>query len=287
MIKRLIVLAVSLVWLQANAATIDTNVEFLEGGSLTFDDPVSGPPPGTVSSGFVLPDIEGTGHSFDGGSGGARAIATDAGVTAVVADAGFSDGSSVDQVLRAEATFGELVTNTGLVAQDFFYDFTINGPRLHISDFAVVGPGDAAAPVATYNAEVRVNGTAVFSSSASLNGGLGGQVLTSSGTPFSTTGIAALGTNEWGVEYDDFSTTLLLGNFAPGETFLFETFVEVSVSAYGFELGGLAQVGDPGDISSGGVGGTISGGGTAVPGPMTLLLLGAGLLGFGIKRRSV
>ena len=133
-----------------------------------------------------------------------------------------------------------------------------------------------------------MNGAAVFSSSATLNGGIGGQVLNQSGTPIANSGIVPISFNIWEVAFDDLAGLANLGTFAPGESFDFEIYVSAASSAFGFELGASASVGDPGDITgSGGVGGRIIPsipGAAPVPAPATIALLAVGLLC--VRRRT-
>jgi hypothetical protein len=112
----------------------------------------------------------------------------------------------------------------------------------------------------------------LFSSSAALNGGVGGTVLSETGTPFGNGGILNPTFGLFEVQFDNYSGNLFLGNFAAGQTFLFETLVSVSVSASPFKLGGAAFIGDPGDINSPGFNRQISssGGGHLSQNPQRL-----------------
>jgi len=263
--KKVLVLAAVLFSLtHAHALTIGTDAQYTQGGSVVVSDPKTGPPPGTLVSQALVPSSDGTGLGFSG-PGFAKA-ANFSGITAVKAEALFFSGQGVDHTVHAQATFSETVTNGEGGARDFFYNFKVVAPNLLLVDFAGASPGQPGAPTATYNVEVKVDGNTLFNSAATFNGGINGVVLTKTGVDFGSTITGMNGDSIREAQFNDHSGNLFLGNFAKNDSFIFETLIEVSVSAFGFELGGQAFVGDPGDIGvdSPGLSGVI-----VVPEPMS------------------
>jgi len=278
------ILAAALFAHPAGAVTLSTDADFTVDGVTLLDDPNSAAG-GTVTSNVTSADPNVAAYDFSG-PGYARAANVD-GITAVDANAAYADGQNVSHVMRAEAVFADTVTNGSGSAQDFFYDFTVFGPVLELADFAGIGIGPQEIR-ASYLIEIRVDGSAVWSSSATLRGGDVSSTLDQSGVILNSTAIGAA-PGIFGFAFDDLTTSVLLGNFAGGASFAFEALVEVSVDARGFETGGRARIGDPGDIGAApGVSGVIraqDGGGSPVPAPGTLLIVATGVLLLGAARR--
>lgn len=277
------ILAAALLAQSAGAVTLTTNADLTIDGTTILDDPNSAAG-GAVTSTVIDPSAFSIDFNRDGY---ARAINID-GVTAVDANALFADGLPLRHVMRAEAVFADTVTNTSGAAQDFFYDFTVFGPVLELGDFAGLetGPQEIRA---SYLIEIRVDGSAVWSSSATLRGGNVSSTLDQSGVILTSTAIGA--PPVFGFDFDDLSTSVLLGNLADGASLDFEALVEVSVDTPGFEAGGRARIGDPGDVGTAptpGLSGVIraqDSGGSPVPAPGTLLIVATGALLLGAARR--
>ncbi len=275
------------------ALVLETNAEHLVGGSVLHDDPQSDISPASITSTFTLPNTVGSGIAIDGSftMGGPYATASnDSGAGAVAAGGLFYAGNAIHE-MRATSRNTDTVINDSGATQEFFYDFTVNGPGLYLADFAGTGvsPG---APVSRYDITVLVDGLPMWESSAILEGGLLGHSLTESGTDLGGT-YDAISSNLFGYRFGDYSDTISLGIFNDGDSFVFETVMSVSISAFPAELGGLAFIGDPGNIV--GMGGnifsqTVGGGGgggptTTVVEPGTYALLGVGLLGLLLSAR--
>jgi hypothetical protein len=75
------------------------------------------------------------------------------------------------------------------------------------------------------------------------------------------------------------------GSLAPGETVTITTTLLASVIAPGFETGARAYIGDPGDLTAGGLSGVLNI--SAVPVPAAVWLFASGLLGLvAVARRK-
>ena len=78
-------------------------------------------------------------------------------------------------------------------------------------------------------------------------GGFVSHVLNTSGTSLSPAFVG--GGSTFGYDFDSAVGTLNLGTFNPGESVTVEYEMVAQVDTPGFELGGLAQVGDPFDLT--------------------------------------
>jgi hypothetical protein len=266
-------------------ATLTTNAEYQRGGvpPLSLEDPRNGVSPDTISSRV---------ETFDGGASVqppppepfvlAFGSATNAaGDMAVNVDGILVNGTRPRSILRAEATTTTSVTNNGsLPVDDLTYKFFISAPQLNVFDFARPSLEDEL-PRASYEVEISVDGDELWRSAATLIAGgnfiprleeegvdLGGVI-----TPDLPT------SNRYTAQFDDFdmtSTGLLLPALAPGESFDVQSRITVEISTFPFELGGLAFIGDPGDIGNAqGFSGVISSGtppDSVIPEPTSALI---------------
>ncbi len=203
-------------------------------------------------------------------------------------------------------------TNTSGIAQNYFFDFTINRGSLSAYDYAGLN-GDFIQ--AGNDVAITLNGTAIFTSTANLRNDDSGANLVTTGT--------VLGSYSSGSEsyfWGPYTDTLDLGVFGAGETFTLEydilTFADGDIvnrvcdndgyggygevgNGYGEVIGddgyGLcdmsyarSQFGDPNNINSipAFTGVTFTGvPTTSVPEPGTLFLMGSGVLGLAFARR--
>lgn len=264
-----------------SAPVLSTDAQFIVGDTLVANDPASGPPPATISSGLTT--AQGSSVDF-AGDAFAHAVST-TGVGAVRADGVFAFGDS-DHELRATASFGETVSNSSATTQNYFYDFNVFGPLLEIDDYAF-GSG----ATVEYSIQIELDGTTIWNSAATLLGGAGGFSLTQTGTDLGASFFClSSGCDEtspgtrFGYTFGDFSDRLSLGAIANGDSFTLETIMAVSVSTPPFEKGGLALIGDPGSIgTSPGISGSVG----VVPVPAAVWLFGSGLIGLvGLARRK-
>lgn len=256
--------------------TYDSRAEYgAKGGVPVLSDTDNGPPPAIIVSQIEVPASNGQAVSSFGPATARAAVAF--GFAAVAMD-GFFFNPSVSptgQLLGESHTF-ESVTNTSTMAQNYSFNFLVKAPFLRLADFAGAGPGTVNAPEAGYAVEFLLDGRVVFSSSALLRGGQLGTTLSETGTDL---GGNAYVPGDMMVSFDDYRSTILLGTFAPGQSFVFETRYTAVVSAASFELGGMASIGDPNDLTGGGSSGGIEV--TPVPEPATwaFMLLGLAALG--------
>lgn len=263
----------------ANSITLNTDAQYFIGGGLIDGDPMTSPG-GTITS--LVTTTNGGTIDF---SGDAFATAVNSnGITAVQANGILVSGGSQIHELRAEAIFSEEFTNNSGITQSYTYDFFVPAPSLRIADF-VFGPDATISYNMAINVIANSTSTPLWNSSAILQGGRPGFTLTELGTDLGGTFVCFdTGCDPsnpgaiFGYDFNPFSDILSLGTFANGESFTLEVLVEVSVSTLPFELGGFATIGDPGNVSGEGFGGTI----TSQPVPEPLTILGVGTaVGFG------
>lgn len=266
-------------WAMPAAAqlTYDSRAEFSAKGGVPvlLSDTDSGPPAAVIVSQIEVPATFGQAVSSFGPATARAAVAF--GFTAVAVDGFFYNPSaSPTGQLLGEARTSETVTNSSGTAQNYSFSFLVKAPFLRLADFAGAGPGTVNAPEASYEVEFLLDGQVVFSSSAMLRGGQLGTTLVETGTDL---GGNAYMSGDQMVSFDDYSATISLGTLAPGQSFVFETRYTAIVSAASFELGGMASVGDPNDLSSNGSGGGIDVTPVPEPGTWALMLLGLAAVG--------
>jgi hypothetical protein len=257
--------------------TYDSRAEYSPKGGVPvlLSDTDSGPPPAVIVSQIQVPSSDGQAVSAFGPATARAAVAF--GFAAVAVD-GFFFNPSVNPTgqLLGETLTSETVTNTTPIDQKYSFNFLVKAPFLRLADFAGAGPGTVNAPEAGYEVEFLLDGQVVFSSSALLRGGQLGTTLTETGTDL---GGNTYMPGDQTVTFDDYTSTIQLGTFAPGQTFVFETRYTAVVSAASFELGGIASIGDPNDLAGGGSGGGIEVTPVPEPGTWAMMLLGLAAVG--------
>lgn len=230
----------------------------------------SGPPPSSIVSLFQL--------STNSNSLQAKAAADVSGVSGVSVSGAFASPSLGINYAAAEASITYTSINTSGAAANYQFSFLLSGPRLELQDHDGLNSGDYGAPTAIYLAEIFVNGTPFWHSSATLNGGVVGHTLTKDGTDLGGTFFTVHSNSDFGYQFNNFSDVLALGSVADGETLTVKAVLSVSLVSGGFELGSSANIGDPNDLSGTfGLGGNLS----VVPEPssFSLALAGAALIG--------
>jgi hypothetical protein len=265
---------------RADSILLETSASYSAAGSQVAsddDDATSG----AISSGIAVPSSFGQGLPPVFGDGYATASANDQGVSAVTAAAAFY--SVDDNLLEAQAVVTRTATNTGTSGQSYSFNFTINGPTLvaHVYDGGL--PSDPGAPALTFEVLVRSGANVLWQSTATLLGGF----TTNDGLllELQEGGVDLGGTqfiessNVGGYRFDSFSGSVDLGEVAAGASVDVETILRVRVAARGTELGGLASIGDPNDLSgNGGFSGGIVASSAVIPEPSTASLMGVGAL---------
>ncbi len=238
-------------------------------------------PMGTSSSPFDLTSRVATSEGNDiGFIGDAFAqseifgggITTSSGMsTSVVAEGLFAGGVPFYELV-AETTYTEILPGS---LTPSLYEFFVTGPVLQIIANGNLSPG--ARPVVDYTISITKNGVVQFESSATMDGDFDEVNLTKSGVDLGGTPFPVpIG---WRSEFSSFVGTF---NVTGGDQI--DYLLRAKVSTFGFEAGGLATVGDPGNLE--GAGGGIRNGNTVVPEPSTLCVwsgLGIVLL---IRRRN-
>ncbi len=249
--------------------------------------------PAWVSVGEYESDA--TGQGFASGSG---------------SDDGFMfSRASGDGFFSAEGYIQQTVefTNTSGIAQNYFFDFTINNGALSTYNYVPLLAGEYVQ--AGNTVAIQLNGADIYTSNATL-------LTDDTGSSLTTTG-SVLGSYTAGSDYYSWGTysgTLDLGVFNPGESFLLEydifTFADSNVdrldSGYGEcgyggwggdelwlveECGGWfvtsagSRFGDPNGISGMPINPTTVTS-TSVPEPGLLFLLGGGVAGLAFARRN-
>lgn len=182
----------------------------------------------------------------------------------------FSGGAARDSVF-ASSVFSESIVHQGATAADYQFRIFLKDMALQVTDFAGAAsqPNPFSDPTsraigARISYDVAVNGVTMFRFVGDLFGGRGGSTVDLSsgvdgvapdgsvvssalGFTRSTSGPSSL------VDFSDLTGTLDVGRFAPGEAINLVATMRAEISAPPFELGGIAVIGDPNDLSSGGV----------------------------------
>jgi hypothetical protein len=181
-------------------------------------------------------------------------------------------------VLMATATMTDTYTNTLSSDVALTYHFFLDELQLIVADYAGAAAGVPGAPQVSYDMEILGNGSSLWSSSATLEGGMGGLLLTEAGTDLGGTYFDEYGL--FGYNFDFYSDILNLGTLGSGESYDIVATLAVSITTAPFELGGKAGFVDPGGfLGLEGFQSTPTGGPgpDPVPEPATLLLLGSGI----------
>lgn len=182
------------------------------------------------------------------GEGSSAAFINQNGVSAVFAQASSANGQTGNSNFARASWSGTIVNDTGF-AQNYRLSFSLPDIRLELS-----GSGSDSSPDhmhARYLVEIRLNGNAIFHSNAELSGGRNDFVLSEGGTDL---GGVQFGNppNDFTFGFDFGSQTLRLldlTSLSDGGSFLLETLIQTDVDYPGFEVGALARIGDPGNIS--------------------------------------
>jgi len=269
----------------ATAGTISAHAEIAETSTGVVDSETHGPGPGIAGSYFA-----------DAGMGGweppplAMAYMNTGGVGAVFADGVWSDGG--EYTMEAKATWSDTITNTSGGPLSYDYGFSLTPARLTIYDW-VNGP----TMLAAYEVRILLNGSAIFESTAELEGLRAGITLSETGTDLGGTsfGLDSSGVpagNVFGYDFGSYSDTLSLGSLADGASLIISYEIIARVFAPGFESGAGAYIGDPNDPgSTPGFSGAITTSDIGqplmapLPAPFALTAVGLGLLALGRRMR--
>ena len=251
----------------------------------TQSDPQGPATSGSLTSSVSAPDGANTAFS---GPAYATAAADASGHSAVVADGNFPSGNASNS-LTATASHSQQFTNSTGASQSFLYNFSIFGPTLTLSDYAGLAAGDPNPPLSSYySVEITVDHGAgaatVWNSTGVLTGGRLGHILTTDGTnPFSGALFGA-GTNIFGYNFTGANGSISDIALA-GETITITSTLIAGMTGPGYEVGGMATIGDPNNLS---LGGGLTGSLTVVPVPAAVWLFASGLLAMlGVVRRRV
>ncbi|GEM_PF-5834650 len=174
------------------------------------------PPLSDTASGSGSPPVEATSYSSDG--------IFDSWATTAGDDTGWMYAQSVGSgFFQASTTLkqSETFTNTLPVPALYTFDFNIAPGSLLVNNWDPLLPGEIV--WSGYSASILVNGTALWTSAAEL-------LMDDAGVTFNSTGEVLGSYTPGSVEYSwsDYSDTLFLGVFAPGESltvdYLIQTF---------------------------------------------------------------
>lgn len=162
-------------------------------------------------------------------------------------------------------------------AGDYFWDFTLTNGRLAIL-------GQATNMTAGYSLSIFIDGNQAWNSIFEIKTNSQGLMTTYlNGTDLGGNNFIVVGSEgleEAGFEFASFSDYLDLGFFELGDSFDLVYSVETYVSGPAYGFGAESYWGDPTDLTSGGMSGTLRlTGNQPVPEASTLLLLGSGLAG--------
>ena len=267
---------VCLVCVQVQADEIEARTYYSFAGGADIDEAA------LTSNTLGAPIVSGLTEFGLYGSATPRAMATLdlGGMTGAVLADGFFFGGPLDNIVRAVDTLSLDITNPGA----YSFAFAIPESYIEISDAAGIGPMNPGAPAARYEVRVSVNGLVRWLSAARIQGGQLGAVFERTGVELNETYYTDGGSVQ-GYTFDAFGTSVDLGILQAGDVVSYMLWTEVT--SWGFELGGVAAIGDPNQLlfSSGQL--IRSGGpGNPIPEPNSLLLLaaGVGLLAW-LKRR--
>ena len=236
---------------------------------------------GPATAGSLLStSVDAGGSSLDfSGDAVSRAVGDENGLAAVSTEGVYACGSCLF-LQTADSLSESSFTNTSASAVTFTYDFFINGPLVELVDFAIVDEFAGLSSNAQASVTMTTSGGASdsFFASLLLTGGLGHHTVDAVGgnTTFFNTA------NGFGYKMDDL-TGVFTGTLAVGESVTFETSLLASIAGPGFEVGGIAKIGDPNNLAiTPGVSNGFSVSSVPVPSPTTawLFLVGLGLLVF-------
>jgi len=235
--------------------------------------------------------------------GFARAEQNVFGFSTVRTDANFFGPGSGPRTLIAETVFAESITNTTGVTQNYAFDIFLKDMFVDIYDFGGVsalapnpfdGPSDAIGGRLSY--EVTINGGTVYAFIAEVWGGNAGvSVDQSKGTdgvaPDGSIVSSTLGTTgrsesfAGGFGFESFFATIDAGTFANGESIDLVATMQAEITAFPFEQGAVANIGDPNDLSGSGVGPLTAASVPPIPLPAGAWLLLGGLGALAAMRR--
>jgi len=267
-----------LVWTltPAFALQMNTSAEYF----LDYTPPETATDPDTGSSGTVSSSVS-SGDPQDFNGIAASASGNDAGHIAADANYLLASGGMAHSA-DASVTWSESYTVGS--AGNYSWDFNITNGKLTIFDWC-------SGPImrAGYEISILVDSSQVWASAFEVAGGMGGTITTQSGTDLGGVYFADDPTwpNIMGYEFSSYSGSLNLGYMNAGDSFDLAYTLNVYVGGPGFETGAEAYFGDPNHLTGGGMDGELKGGGTTVPEPATMLLLGFGLIGLAGLRRKM
>jgi PEP-CTERM motif len=257
-------------WLDGVSQAVDSNTS----SGANISSLVNAP----ASSGVHLADFSqpAFAHSLANGDGTVRATV----------EGYFWDGAPFHELSSAATYREDFVGNGGPLTYSFF----IPASTLLMRD-------DGTGPILA-SFEISINliqgatSTSLFTSEASLflPALASTPTLNQTGTNLGSTFICIPDSGPgcilrtFGYEFGPYNDTLPLGTFGIGDPFSLEVQIAAYSSTFGLEQGGIASIGDPGDVSGPGFHGSI-GGFDAVPEPGSIFLLGAGLAAITTARR--
>jgi hypothetical protein len=244
------VAGISLVCCAASADTITSEVSGDVEGATDSDHATTSTLSTPISAGITIP------VAFPGTATAQAAqeigVSGTIGAVAVSGTAGALEGALFTDGTPGPAPDGHNLTAVNRfvseVTMDGPYIFSIRLPaaRLKVLDFLGVGSSTAGRPIARFDIRATLHQgattTTIIESSAELRGGQSNHTLTEMGQDLGGT-FFAISPSQFGYQFNPFATRVDLGTLSAGD--FVEYSMRTTVSGAGFELGGLAAVGNP------------------------------------------